>query len=795
MCNRPTITSSIFSFFSELEVHNSALTKLLLTFFTLNFLRYEPHSLEITLIFLGFKFVVSPYLLIHIIDYLCALSPVFPHLSTIQFIFSQVAFINLLFLVQTSLAIPDKLLSIAIIPFVFWGNSSNTVILRDKVSFVTGLLLVLLSCFCDTSILLIVGIGYLVSGLACKLNATPADILKVDTETLLESLPVAVMRLKGETAVLTNQSFKNLFSVKSNESTVVTFIDSIKFIDDYQLEQAESTGDILKSLIKNLPSSHFSRIGVISKESAQTTLVVQAKLIDTDTIDFVCFDFTDILKEEREKAELKVKSLFLAKIAHELKNPLLTIGSVSNFVNDLYSRSLHNLEFLLESDLGDKLDFLAMVANHAVLVINDLQAYCQIPQENECQSPRRTKSIVNIKKLVKFAVCFGESKAKLEQMKNEIRFVAEIDENVPECVEIDCVKLKQILINLVSNAVKYTKKGEVIIKVSLISSGLATRIRWQISDTGIGMDENKLELIKSKSDVNIPFYKEEGSGIGLRIVKESLDNMGSELEIFSEKYKGSSFSFQLNYRPYSFGSVDRNMFDVFDDDRTERFDEAFDIQMSDREKSEDEDDLVLTKNFTMTPFQSIEKKITTKTYVLKNTLSETKLNEKFKYIRSYSAKQNSSTISVVKTKRIKLALPHEEEPNVIVTDDDEFTLKTHVRIVEQYFKQKKENVNVIPCINGIDCLYHLLQLNLEKKKIIALLIDESMPFMKGSAAIKIIRSLIEDGQFSRITIASVTAYFDEMTVKHLMSIGTDMVLNKPISKTNLDRLFSRRALM
>ena len=153
----------------------------------------------------------------------------------------------------------------------------------------------------------------------------------------------------------------------------------------------------------------------------------------------------------------------------------------------------------------------------------------------------------------------------LESTVEIVRFKAEkkglslkqtIPDNVPESVRVDPIILKQILLNLLGNAVKFTPKGEIEIAVFLIDKDQKksrSKLLFIVKDTGIGIKQENIELITQ------PFSQEDysitrnygGTGLGLAITTKLLKKMQSALSIESKKGEGSLFSFQLELQTES----------------------------------------------------------------------------------------------------------------------------------------------------------------------------------------------------------------------------------------------------
>ena len=121
-----------------------------------------------------------------------------------------------------------------------------------------------------------------------------------------------------------------------------------------------------------------------------------------------------------------------------------------------------------------------------------------------------------------------------------------LDENIPNCIVGDITRLRQILVNLISNAVKFTNEGEVLVSVkSKKTEGNKYKILFSVKDTGIGIPEDKMNrLFRSFSQVDSSTTRNYGgTGLGLAICKRLVNLMGGEIWVESEAGKGSTFNF------------------------------------------------------------------------------------------------------------------------------------------------------------------------------------------------------------------------------------------------------------
>jgi signal transduction histidine kinase/CheY-like chemotaxis protein len=240
----------------------------------------------------------------------------------------------------------------------------------------------------------------------------------------------------------------------------------------------------------------------------------------------------EIEKERSEKA-IKAKSDFLATISHELRTPLNAINIISEILMN---------ENPKESQV-ENLISLKISTNHLMNLIND------VLQINKIESPNfKTEEIeFSIQKKIEN---IDKSLAEIAKL-NDVKCLTFIDESIPKIVIGDPIKLTQILINLISNAIKFSSNGIVTTNVKLIAkTSQNVTIKFEVIDNGIGIPKDQQELIfedftQGSSEISRKFG---GTGLGLSIVKKLLEHLGGTIQLESEENVGSNFNFQLTFK-------------------------------------------------------------------------------------------------------------------------------------------------------------------------------------------------------------------------------------------------------
>ena len=251
---------------------------------------------------------------------------------------------------------------------------------------------------------------------------------------------------------------------------------------------------------------------------------------------------TEIAEEAKSKAEratiiaidaVKAKQQFLSNMSHEIRTPMNAIIGFTKVVlkTDLSAKQREYLQAIKVS--GDAL----------IVLINDILDLAKVEAGKMTFEQTRFRIASSISAMLHLF----ETKI---QEKN-LELVTEYDNKIPEVLVGDQVRLHQIILNLVSNAVKFTSKGKITVCVHLLNEDEEkVSIEFAVTDTGIGILENEIEKIfenfQQASSGTSRLYG--GTGLGLAIVKQLVESQGGSIRVKSKLDEGSTFSFILSFQ-------------------------------------------------------------------------------------------------------------------------------------------------------------------------------------------------------------------------------------------------------
>jgi len=271
--------------------------------------------------------------------------------------------------------------------------------------------------------------------------------------------------------------------------------------------------------------------------------ITDQKRIATEFMEAKVFaEFATMIAEEaKSKAEsatliaenaVKAKQQFLSNMSHEIRTPM---NAIIGFT-----------KVLLKTDLSTKqkeyLTAIKMSGDALIVLINDILDLAKVDAGKMVFEQTPFKMTLSISAMLHLF----ETKIR----EKNLELVKKYDSRIPEVLVGDPVRLHQIILNLVSNAVKFTNSGKITVSVSLVNEDeTQSTIEFSVADTGIGIAENKLDRIfenfQQASSGTSRIYG--GTGLGLAIVKQLVEPQGGTIKVVSKVDEGSTFSFTLSF--------------------------------------------------------------------------------------------------------------------------------------------------------------------------------------------------------------------------------------------------------
>lgn len=339
-------------------------------------------------------------------------------------------------------------------------------------------------------------------------------------------------------------AFKNLdkyHSYKQRAYTLKKIEETEKARAKFELAQAQ------KNLQNAIKEKEISEELISKSKSLTTALIISVAILLLLLIAVALFIRTrklyinnlqaknlelEIAREKAEKLS-KVKTKFLSTVSHELRTPLYGVVGITSLLKEDKNLSAY------EEDL----DALKFSADYLLALINDVLLLSKM----DADAIKLSEVPYDLDVLIKNMLRTFESSLK----ENGNKLHLDIDEKLPNKLVGDPVRLSQILINLVGNAVKFTENGNIWLTLKIVETYEFNKYKtlFIVKDDGPGIPTDKQsDIFKEFTQVENKNHSYKGTGLGLTIVKKILKLYGSKIYLESSTGNGAKFSFHLNLK-------------------------------------------------------------------------------------------------------------------------------------------------------------------------------------------------------------------------------------------------------
>jgi nitrogen-specific signal transduction histidine kinase len=517
--------------------------------------------------------------------------------------------------------------------------------------------------------------------------------------------------------------------ITTNENEKITYTGSLNIIEEYSLQNNNFCflGRASYSLGngENLTNLHFEVYGRCSKQHHSSSYAYE----------FIFNDISRVKVIEETKAEVKYKSLFLSKVAHEFKNPILCITELIDQIFDEIQQL--NIDNSYLQAVNDLLSQIKSMSDYMIILIKDLDYFSQ--KQVSSGSCITDVTAVNIKNLISFCKNITIALIKKMQKQLSIDFIVEVGNDLPPYLFVDEVKLKQILINLLSNSVKYTNYGNIKFSVSIDNGA----VKFSIKDTGKGISDTQKEKLFKPFSRDFNERSTISAGLGLFIVKELTQLINSNLLYSSKLNEGSEFWFNIE--------VPKSM-DIVDSLKAEEdAKEGLNYDSSNLEVQSFCSEKTIKKEFDPNFIKNL--------YML------------------------DKEVKVDKCICSNINLEHLRSPNqlnIILVDDEILPRQACLRLIKRFLGNKLISVNILEGNDGVECLALFYNAFKNKVKIDFIITDETMNILNGLDCSAILKKIYNNKAIEPIPLFVLTAYESIKTYE-----GVKMAFSKPLNETKL----------
>lgn len=486
----------------------------------------------------------------------------------------------------------------------------------------------------------------------------------------------------------------------------------------------------------------------------------------------------------------KSKSIFMSNMNHEIRTPLNSIIGFSELLSQMklddvkrqYIKNINESSKALMGIINDVLDLSKIEANKLELDMNQVDFY---------------KLINEIVYIMNYSF-----------KKKNLEFIVDFDMNLPKYITLDKIRLKQVLINLLGNAVKFTNHGHILLKVELENTNdNVSEVLFSVKDTGIGISkEDKEKLFKPFSQVDNSTTKEyDGVGLGLAISDEIIRKFNSKIHVISEKNIGSEFYFTLKLKSedkFIINKVDNKKLLIIDDniDRANALNRYFkSLEYTTIVKNSYLESInIIDSSFDLIVIDNDIKDISGIEMVklIRNDFKDVKILLNYNHINDddnlnidYLIEKpfmpckfsEFNEMSICNEEEKKDYDKNEHAYKFLIVED----IEINIELIKTFLNKMNHNLEIFVAKNGLEAVEVYKENDID-----LIFMDIQMPKLNGLKATEIIRAMNKD-KLNKVIIIALTAGTLSTEKQACFDSGMDDFLTKPIDIHKLRDMYNK----